>query len=118
MSTIRFGKRPLVCGLFLRFRLKNSAGAGICWQLLFRTLNFDPASHYEHSLGITRPDEESPAKIELSLEPTQGQYLMTFPLHASQQGLQSTDALVRLQLNVYNTHDLLLELLSLGDWYG
>ena len=77
--------------------------------------DFEADTYYAHSFGIIRPDHEPPAEIVLALEPTQGQYLKSFPLHASQRVLVDTDAELLIQLTVYNTHDLLMELLSLGD---
>lgn len=77
--------------------------------------DFEPDTYYAHSFGIIRPDHEPPAEIVLALEPTQGQYLKSFPLHSSQRVLVDTDEELLLQLTVYNTHDLLMELLSLGD---
>ncbi|GAB3879661.1 WYL domain-containing protein [Hymenobacter segetis] len=77
--------------------------------------DFEPDTYYAHSFGIIRPDHEPPAEIVLALEPTQGQYLKSFPLHSSQRILVDTDEELLLQLTLYNTHDLLMELLSLGD---
>lgn len=77
--------------------------------------DFEPDTYYAHSFGIIRPDHEPPAEIILALKPTQGQYLKSFPLHSSQRILVDTDEKLLLQLTVYNTHDLLMELLSLGD---
>ena len=77
--------------------------------------DFEPDTYYAHSFGIIRPDHEPPAEIILALEPTQGQYLKSFPLHSSQRVLVDTDEELLLQLTVYNTHDLLMEILSLGD---
>ncbi|GAB3720328.1 WYL domain-containing protein [Hymenobacter agri] len=77
--------------------------------------DFEPNTYYAHSFGIIRPDHEPPAEIVLGLEPTQGQYLKSFPLHSSQRILVDTDEELLIQLTVYNTHDLLMELLSLGD---
>lgn len=76
---------------------------------------FQAETYYAHAFGIIRPDDEAPAEIVLALEPTQGQYLKSFPLHPSQRVLVDTDAELLVQLTVYNTHDLLMELLSLGD---
>lgn len=76
---------------------------------------FEADTYYAHSFGIIRPDHEAPSEIVLALEPTQGQYLKSFPLHSSQRVLVDTDAELLIQLTVYNTHDLLMELLSLGD---
>ncbi|GAA3969569.1 WYL domain-containing protein [Hymenobacter antarcticus] len=77
--------------------------------------DFAPDTYYAHSFGIIRPDHEPPAEIVLALEPTQGRYLKSFPLHSSQRVLVDTDAELLIQLTVYNTYDLLMELLSLGD---
>lgn len=76
---------------------------------------FQAETYYAHSFGIIRPDHEEPVEIILALEPTQGQYLKSFPLHASQRVLTDTDEKLVVQLTVYHTHDLLMELLSLGD---
>jgi proteasome accessory factor B len=78
-------------------------------------VDFEPDTYYVHSFGIIRPDHELPVEIVLALEPTQGQYLKSFPLHSSQRVLVDTDEELLIQLTVYNTHDLLMELLSLGD---
>nr|WP_242583269.1 WYL domain-containing protein [Hymenobacter telluris] len=77
--------------------------------------DFQPEAYYAHSFGIIRPDHEPPAEIVLALEPTQGQYLKSYPLHTSQCVLVDTEEELLIQLTVYNTHDLLMELLSLGD---
>jgi len=78
-------------------------------------VDFRAETYYQHCFGIIRPDDESPTEIILALEPTQGQYLKSFPLHSSQRVLVDTDEELLIQLTVYNTHDLLMELLSLGD---
>ncbi|RAK62424.1 WYL domain-containing protein [Hymenobacter edaphi] len=77
--------------------------------------DFQADTYYAHSFGIIRPDHEPPAEIVLALEPTQGQYLKSYPLHASQRVLVDTAEELLVQLTVYNTYDLLMELLSLGD---
>ena len=77
--------------------------------------DFHAETYYEHCFGIIRPDHEVPAEIVLALKPTQGQYLKSFPLHPSQRVLVDTEVELLVQLTVYNTHDLLMELLSLGD---
>jgi proteasome accessory factor B len=78
-------------------------------------IGFHADTYYTHSFGIIRPDHEPPTEIVLALEPTQGQYFKSFPLHSSQRILVDTEAELLVQLTVYNTHDLLMELLSLGD---
>lgn len=77
--------------------------------------DFDAESYYQHSFGIIRPDNEEPQRVVLSLEPDQGQYVKSYPLHQSQRVLVDTDAELRVELTVYTTHDLLMELLSMGE---
>jgi len=77
--------------------------------------DFHAETYYQHCFGIIRPDDEAPVEIVLALEPTQGQYLKSFPLHSSQRVLVDTEEELLIQLSIYNTHDLLMELLSLGD---
>lgn len=75
---------------------------------------FDAAAYYAAAFGIIRPDDEEPQEVVLSLTPTQGRYVQTFPLHSSQRLLSQSEAAIRLSLTVYDTHDLRMELLSMG----
>jgi len=82
----------------------------------FRPPNgFDAAAYYEQAFGIIRPDDEAPQEITLLLSPVQGRYVQTFPLHASQRLLSQTASETRVSLRVYDTHDLRMELLSMGE---
>ena len=76
--------------------------------------SFDAAAYYAAAFGIIRPDDEQPQEVVLSLTPTQGRYVQTFPLHVSQRLLSKSDTAIRLILTVYDTHDLRMELLSMG----
>jgi predicted DNA-binding transcriptional regulator YafY len=77
--------------------------------------SFDAAAYYAQAFGITRPEDEEPQEVVLSLTPTQGRYVQTFPLHASQRLLSQSDTATRIELRVYDTHDLRMELLSMGE---
>lgn len=79
-------------------------------------VGFDAATYYAQAFGIVRPDdqESEPREIILSLTPTQGRYAQTFPLHASQRLLSQSEMATRISLRVYDTHDLRMELLSMG----
>lgn len=78
-------------------------------------VGFTAATYYEHAFGITRPDGGEPQDILLSLTPTQGRYVQSFPLHCSQQVLSQTATETRIGLRVFDTHDLRMELLSMGE---
>ncbi|GAA3927640.1 WYL domain-containing protein [Hymenobacter algoricola] len=76
---------------------------------------FDAATYFTHCFGITRPtDGEEPQEIRLRFEPVQGRYALSYPLHASQQVVAVDEDAISIQLTVYDTHDLRMELLSYG----
>jgi predicted DNA-binding transcriptional regulator YafY len=77
--------------------------------------DFNPEHYYQDCFGIIRPDNAVPERVVLALEPDQGQYVTSYPLHHSQRVLLATDDEVRVELTVFNTHDLLMELLSMGE---
>ena len=78
---------------------------------------FEAATYFTHCFGITRPtDGIQPAEILLRFAPVQGRYVLSYPLHASQQVVAATahDDKIDIRLTVYDTHDLRMELLSYG----
>ena len=77
--------------------------------------SFDAAAYYAQAFGIIRPDDEESQEIVLSLTPTQGRYVQTFPLHTSQRLLSQSKTATRISLRIYDTHDLRMELLSMGE---
>lgn len=77
--------------------------------------NFEAAAYYEQAFGIIRPDDEHSQEIVLSLTPTQGRYVQAYPLHTSQQLLHQSETETRIRLRIFDTHDLRMELLSMGE---
>lgn len=77
--------------------------------------DLDICHYFRYSYGITRPDNAEPEKIILSFEPLQGKYIKTLPLHDTQQILTDTEDELQIKLNLYITHDLVMELMSYGD---
>ncbi|HEX8328408.1 MAG TPA: WYL domain-containing protein [Hymenobacter sp.] len=76
---------------------------------------FDAATYFQHSFGITRPtDGTTTQEIVLRFTPVQGRYVMSYPLHASQELVSATEEGFLIRLKVYDTHDLRMELLSYG----
>ena len=71
---------------------------------------------YRYCFGIIQPTNEEPQEIILSFEPVQGKYIKSLPLHASQKVLADTEQEVRISLNVCVTYDLVMELLSYGEF--
>lgn len=76
---------------------------------------FDAEAYYAQAFGIIRPDDEAPQEVILSLTPTQGRYVQTFPLRPSQRLLSQSETAMRIGLRVYDTHDLRMEPLSMGE---
>ncbi len=76
--------------------------------------DFSVNEFYKHSFGIITTDDD-PAEIILSFTPFQGKYIKSLPLHESQEILIDNDKEFRVKLKMIITHDLYMELLSLGD---
>jgi len=68
---------------------------------------------FKDAFGVINPHNEQPQKIVLSLTPFQAKYIKTYPLHTSQKTTDKKDECI-VELNMYVTHDFVMELLSLG----
>jgi predicted DNA-binding transcriptional regulator YafY len=71
---------------------------------------------YRYCFGIISPNDQPPQDIILSFEPTQGKYIKTLPLHHSQQILVDNEKELKIKLTVCITYDLIMELLSFGEF--
>lgn len=74
-----------------------------------------PTVHFKNSYGIMSFDDSEPEEIVLAFDPLQGKYIKSYPLHESQQILMDDEKELRISLKVFQTHDLLMELLSFGE---
>ena len=85
-------------------------------NLGFDSYNFNVSEYFKHCFGIIRPDDEdsAPEKIILSFNSFKGKYIKSLPLHHSQQLLIDNETETRVSIEVYITHDLLMEILSHG----
>ena len=77
--------------------------------------DFNVNEYFRYCFGIISPNENRPHNIILSIEPTQGKYIKSLPLHETQKILIDNDKELRIQLTLYITMDLIIELLSMGD---
>ncbi len=77
--------------------------------------NFDLNLYYQHCFGVIYPNGQKPQNVVLSFNPLQGKYIKTLPLHESQQILTDNETELRIQLEIFITHDFYMELLSLGN---
>lgn len=69
---------------------------------------------FNHSFGIISNEDEKPQTIRLQFNYEQGQYVKTYPLHASQKIIEENDESVIIELAIFITYDLIRELLSYG----
>jgi predicted DNA-binding transcriptional regulator YafY len=76
---------------------------------------FDIDEYLEHCFGVIVPDDETPCGIVLSLDPFQGKYIKSLPIHSSQKIIADSDEELRISLKLCITHDFKMELLSYGD---
>ena len=79
------------------------------------TVAVDIQEIFRHSFGIITPGDRAPETVIISFSPIQGKYIKSFPLHHSQQVLIDDENELRIQLFLYVTHDLTMELLSMAD---
>ncbi len=76
--------------------------------------DIDYAEHFEDVVGVSMTEEE-PEVVELLVDLRIWPYLETKPLHGSQKKLETTDASVRMQLEVKLNYELQAMLLSYGE---
>jgi predicted DNA-binding transcriptional regulator YafY len=76
--------------------------------------DFDAKALFRDSYGVINEQKGKPEEIILSIEPLQGKYLKSYPLHDSQRILVDNDDEFRISLRVHITHDFIMELLSIG----
>ncbi len=79
------------------------------------SLEFNIKEHFRNCFGIISPHDGEPQEIILSFDSVQSKYLKSQPLHETQEILMETENETRIRLNVFTTHDLIMELLSFGD---
>ena len=86
--------------------------------------NFDANEHFRYCFGIMSPNADEPHEIILSFKPLQGKYIKSMPLHETQEILANNESNesnepneqeFRIKLQLFITHDFIMELLSYGD---
>ena len=70
--------------------------------------------YFKNCFGIIASHEADPEEIILSFEPFQGKYIKSYPLHESQKILIDNETELQVSLYLYETYDLIMELLSFG----
>lgn len=75
----------------------------------------DPHENFRYCFGVLSEDGHEPEEVILSVEPRQGRYIKSFPLHETQQILEDNNKELRIKLHIYLSYDFVMELLSLGE---
>ena len=76
---------------------------------------FNPADFFKYSLGITQQHASKPQTILLSFTPLQAPYILSQPLHHSQETVLETAKELQVTLKVYITQELKMSILSFGE---
>ena len=80
-----------------------------------KPVNFNVTEQFRYCFGVINEADKKPQNIVLSFTPFQGKYILTMPLHHSQEILIDNEKELRIKLNMLTTHDFLMELLHYGD---
>lgn len=75
---------------------------------------FQPDEFFKYSFGITQFHDVSPEKILLKFNPHTAQYIISQPLHHSQQVIVENETEVVVKLEVYISQELIMAILSHG----
>lgn len=80
----------------------------------FESPEFDVNEYYRNCFGIISPNAPAPKKISLWFNATHGKFIKSLPLHESQRIVQDNEDGLIIELVLYLTHDLVMELLTYG----
>jgi len=97
------------------FALDRISGLDISKERFRLPVDFNMDETFRYCFGIISNEQGTPKEIVLSFTHFQGKYIKTLPLHDSQQILVDDEKELRIQLKLYPTHDLVMEILSFGE---
>ena len=78
--------------------------------------DFDIDQHFKYSFGIISPNGQEAQEVILSFDPFEGKYIKSLPLHETQEILQDNEEELLIRPTLEVTHDLLMEILSHGEY--
>jgi len=82
-------------------------------EIEFFDAGFDPAEYFKSAIGIIAP-ETKPQEVLLKFAKDQGQYVITQPIHESQEIVEETDTHVIISLHIIPTFELVSLILGWG----
>ncbi|RKS14337.1 YafY family protein [Flavobacterium sp. 120] len=78
----------------------------------FKPIVFNVEKDYQHAFGIETYEPAQKVILEFSWQ--QGNYIKSFPLHASQKIISDTDDALKIELYIHPTTDIVMELMKYG----
>lgn len=85
-----------------------------CNNTFVSNIAFDADNYFRYAIGVTAMDNATPEKVILSFTPFQAQYILTQPMHHTQRLLKQNEQEVQVEIEVYVTHELIMNILSFG----
>jgi len=82
-------------------------------QVPFIDKHFNAADYFKNTIGVISP-QGSPPEIRIAVRKRQAQYLITQPLHESQEIIEEKDDEVLFRLKVHPTYELITILMGYG----
>lgn len=96
------------------FGLDRIADMEISKQKFKFPSDFNVNDYFKHCFGIISPNAPAPHIVKLEFQPAQAKYIKSLPLHESQKVISDTPSGLIIELELYLTYDLLMEILSYG----
>jgi predicted DNA-binding transcriptional regulator YafY len=83
-------------------------------DIKFQTTSFDPKEYFKATVGIISP-QTKPQHILLEFSPKQANYILTQPIHETQEVIENTDQHLVVSIDVCPTYELISMILGWGN---
>ena len=80
-------------------------------DIKFQTISFDPKEYFKTTIGINAP-QTKPEHIILEFSKKQANYILTQPIHDSQEVIETTDQHLVISIDVNPTYELISMILG------
>ncbi len=108
---VGFSNRSQHVLTFALDRIKNISG---CKSSYVADAKFHSEDFFKYSLGITQVHDAIPQIVLLSFSLSQAQYIISQPLHHSQEVILQNEKEVQVKIQLYITQELIMTILSYG----
>jgi len=97
------------------FGLDRIISLSIETKIKYKVSDFNPDEYFKHTLGFVRPSKGKPEKILLKFNKLRGKYLLSQPIHESQNLIKEGKDYYIFEFYLYHTFELETRILSWGD---